>query len=236
VSAALDLVGVSKDYRGLRPLRIERLTVAGGERVAILGLDQASAEVLVNLLTGATLPDQGRVSVLGRSTADIADGAEWLASVDRLGLVTERAILLEELDVVQNLAIPFTLDIEPPPDDVRGRAVALAEEVGLEEAAWNRPVARLDAAGRMRVRLARALAFQPALLLLEHASAGLAVDEASALGAAVRSAAARRGAALIALTADERFARAVADRVLEWRPATGALVERRQSWFGRLLG
>ena len=69
-----------KDYRGLRPLRIERLTLAAGEQVALLGFDQPAAEVFVNLITGATLPDPGEVRVLGRPTAAITDSADWLAA------------------------------------------------------------------------------------------------------------------------------------------------------------
>jgi len=236
VTAAVEVVGVSKDYRGLRPLRIDRLTVGKDERVAVVGMDAPSAEVLVNLLTGASVPDQGRIVVFGRSTTDIADSAEWLASVDRFGLVTARAVLLDALSVIQNLAMPFTLDIEPPAEDVRERATALAREVGVEEALWNRAVSTLDAGVRMRLRLARALALQPAVLVLEHASAGLTKEEAAALGGVARAAAARRASALIALTADERFAQIVADRVLRWQPATGMLLERRVGWFGRLLG
>jgi len=39
---------------------------------------------------------------------------DWLAAVDRFGIVSERAVLLDVLSVVQNLAVPFTLEIEPP--------------------------------------------------------------------------------------------------------------------------
>ena len=142
---------MSKDYRGLRPLRIAELRVAAADHVAILGFDQASAEVFVNLAIGATLPDEGEVCIFGRPTKAINDSADWLATVDRFGIVSERAVLLDALTVIQNLAIPFTLEIEPPPDDVRARAEALAREVGLSETSWATPVADLDAAGWVRV-------------------------------------------------------------------------------------
>ena len=67
--AVLELTGVSRDYRGLRPLRIERLTVRAGEHVAILGLDQVTSEVFLNLVTGATVPDRGEVKLFGRATS-----------------------------------------------------------------------------------------------------------------------------------------------------------------------
>ena len=119
----LELSDVSKDYRGLRPLRIASLELRAGEHIAIIGLDQTTAEVFVNLVTGATLPDRGDVRLFGRSTASITDSADWLAVVDRFGIVSPRAVLLESLTVVQNLAMPFTLDIEPPAEDIRRRAV-----------------------------------------------------------------------------------------------------------------
>jgi ABC-type sulfate/molybdate transport systems ATPase subunit len=232
VTAILDLHGVSKDYRGLRPLRIQRLTVAGGEHVALLGLDQASAEVFVNLVTGATLPDAGRVHVFGRPTSAIANSADWLATVDRFGIVSQRAVLLEALTVIQNLAMPFSLEIEPPSDEVRAQAEGLAAEVGLPEDLWTRPVAGLDAAGHTRVRLGRALALDPAVLVLEHVNVGLDAAAAGLLAAELRATAARRGVALVAATSDEAFARAIAGRVLRWEPATGKLTAQR-GWFRR---
>lgn len=233
MTPVVEIAGVSKDYRGLRPLRIERLLVGPGERVAILGLDAPAAETLLNLLTGATLPDRGAVSVFGRPTSSIADSAEWLALVDRFGIVSERAVLLQALSVVQNLALPFTVNIEPPPDADRERAEALAAEVRLDPATYGARVGDLDAASRARIRLGRAIALAPDVLLLDHASAGLSRAETHAFGGDVADLARRRGAALIAASADSEFAKAVADRVLTLNPATGALSELRRGWFSR---
>jgi len=228
--AALEFAGVTKQYGGLRPLRIAELRVAERELVAIAGLDQTTAEVFVNLATGATLPDAGEVRLFGRATSSITDSADWLATIDRVGTVSERAVLLERMSVVQNLALPFTLDIEPPPGADRARAEALAQEVGLSQTAWARPLAELDANAAARVRLGRAIALDPALLLLEHATARLAREAAAPFGAAVRAIAERRGAAVVALTADDALARAFATRVLTLDPATGRLKERGR-WF-----
>ena len=101
---------------------------------------------------------------------------------------------------------------------------------------WPKAVADGDASAHARVRLARALALGPALLLLEHASAALSRDEVDRFGRDVRSIGERRGIAIVAATADERFAAAVAARVLVLEAATGRLVERRRRWFGRRLG
>jgi ABC-type lipoprotein export system ATPase subunit len=221
--AALELSSVVKHYGGLRPLRIEHLALSPGDHVALVGLDRAGAEVLVDLVTGAALPDGGDVLVLGRSTAAIRDSTEWLCLVDRLGIVSNRIVFLEALSVVQNLALPYSLEIEPPGEDLRARAVALAHDVGLDATLWDRRVGDLDPASRARVRLARAVALDPVLVLLEHPTAGVSGDPALALGRQVRETAERRGAATLTATADQQVAEAVAERVLALDPATGRL-------------
>jgi ABC-type transporter Mla maintaining outer membrane lipid asymmetry ATPase subunit MlaF len=231
--AALQFAGVSKSYGGLRPLRIAELHVAAGDRVALLGFDQPTAEVFVNLATGATLPDSGEVCLFGRATKSIDSPDDWLATVDRFGIVSERAVLLDALTVIQNLAMPFTLEIEPPPAAVRERAEMLAREVGLPAASWECPVAELGAAGWLGVRFGRAIALDPTIVLLEHASARLDRQDVNAAGAMLAAVAAARGIALIAVSADEAFAKAVAERVFTLEPATGRLKPQRR-WFGRL--
>jgi predicted ABC-type transport system involved in lysophospholipase L1 biosynthesis ATPase subunit len=231
VTTVLEFVGISKDYRGLRPLRIADLRIGAGEHVAILGFDRPAAEVFVNLATGATLPDAGQVAVLGRPTTAISDSADWLGTVDRFGIVSDRAVLLDELTVIQNLAMPFTLAIEPPSTGIRDRAAALAREVGLPETSWDAPVSQLDPEGQVRVRFGRAIALNPAVLLLEHISASVGRGGVAKLGADIRAVAAGRSAALVAVSADEAFARAVASRVLTLEPSSGRLNERRRRWF-----
>jgi ABC-type transporter Mla maintaining outer membrane lipid asymmetry ATPase subunit MlaF len=225
---ALELTSVSKSYGALRPLRIEQLTMDSADQVAILGLDQPAAEVLVNLITGASVPDTGEVRVFGRSTAAINDGEEWLAALDRFGIVSERAVLLEALTVIQNLSVPFSLDIEPPPEDIRRQAVALAHEIRLDAALFDRRAVDLDAVSRLRVRFARAVALSPALLLLEHPSAGLTPHDRLKVAHDMRAAAEHRRIAALTVTADPVFAAAVARRVFTLEPATGRLRPHRQ--------
>ena len=233
MAPVLEIAGVSKRYGALRPLRVQQLAVATGESAAIVGLDQGAAEILVNLVTGATLPDAGEIRLFGRATSDIRDSADWLATVDRFGIVSDRAVLLDQLTVVQNLAMPFTLEVEPPSEEVRMRALALAREIGIAESALETPVGGISASARMRVRLGRALALDPHILLLEHATVSIDAAAAQTLGRDVRAIAARRRLALVALTADTAFAEAATARVLVHNPATGALNEKRRSWFSR---
>ena len=83
----------------------------------------------------------------------------------------------------------------------------------------------------MRVRLARALAFNPSLLVLEHPSATIARGDVATFARDVRALAQRRGAAAITLTMDREFARGAGARALTLEPATGHISE---GWFGRI--
>ncbi len=227
----LEIAGVVKDYRGLRPLRLRELTLSPGDVVAIAGPDQAAAEVLTNLLTGATLPDEGSVRVFGEETRAIHDADAWLAGLDRFGIVSDRVALLDGLTLRQNIAIATTLDVDPLLDEV-GRAVGqLAAETGLPDAALDTAAGDASAAARLRARVARAIAPNPRLLLFEHPTGSLPrADVASVAGDVFRLVRARRISALI-VSADRDFTRR-ADRQLTLDASTGVL--RRagvRAWF-----
>jgi ABC-type transporter Mla maintaining outer membrane lipid asymmetry ATPase subunit MlaF len=227
------LRGVTRDYRSLRPLRINNLEVREGESVALLGVDKAAAEVLVNLITGATLPDTGDVEVFGTLTRDITDADAWLASMDRFGILSERVVLLDELTVEQNLALPFSLEIDDLPPEVRREVRALAEEVGVNAAQLSQAVSALNPDTQFRLRLGKALALRPGMLLAEHPNAALSPDGVPRFAADLAAIAARRALGMIVMTADATFARAVSDRVLTLKAATGELVPQSgwRRWF-----
>jgi ABC-type transporter Mla maintaining outer membrane lipid asymmetry ATPase subunit MlaF len=228
----VELRGVSKDYRGLRPLRISSLELHEGETLALLGFDQSTAEILVNLVTGAMLPDAGSVTVMGRQTSSINSASDWVGTLDQFGLLSERAVLLDGLTAAQNLAMPLSLELDELPEDVRSRVSQLAREVGLDAATLQTPVSALPAIIRLRVRLGRALALDPRVLLAEHPNAPLTPDDASAFAADLSRVVAARGIALMVMTADQTFARAVARQVLTLQPATGELRHSGwRSWF-----
>ena len=177
----------------------------------------------MDLVTGVTLPDEGEVRLFGRSTAAIENGDEWLALLDRFGIVSDRVVLLEQLSIVQNLAVPFTLELDEIPPAVQQDVARLRAEVGLDEATIGEPAGRAAPAMRTRLRLARAIALDPHLLLLEHPTAGLPREAVDRLAQDIRTIAARRGLTVLMLTGDRPFAEAAAGEVLAHEPATGAL-------------
>ena len=219
----LEIRSLVKDYQSLRPLRIRELVVAPGTIVSIAGLDAIAAEIFVHLLTGASLPDEGDVIMLGRNTRAITDGDAWLKSLDAVGMITARGVLIEAFSVLQNVAMSFTLDVDPVDPRVIPQAGALARDVGIDAALFDVPAGKIAPDMQMRVHLAKALALEPKLLIAEHPSATLPRPAVARFGADLAKAAQSRGLALIAVTADDALARAIGGRRLELVAATGEL-------------
>ncbi|HEY7790276.1 MAG TPA: ATP-binding cassette domain-containing protein [Vicinamibacterales bacterium] len=234
-ASALELNALRKSYGGLRPLRVNELRVPADRAVALLDLEAAAVEVLVNLVTGASLPDEGDVRIFERSTASIESGDAWLALLDRFGIVSERVVLLEEMPIAQNLALPYTLELDAIPPDVQARIDRIAAEVALPPDALAVVAAQAPPEWRARLRLARALALNPELLLLEHPSVGLSPASSTALAATVRAVVEARGIAALIITADRAFADAAAHDVYSVQPASGTVARTGgwRRWFGR---
>ena len=227
----LQLEAVLKDYHALRPLRIERFTLTEGEHITLLGFDAASAEVFVNLVTGAILPDQGTVTLFGKVTREIVDSEQWLPLVDRVGIVSPRAALLESLSALQNIALPLSIDIDPLGERTRDAAAALAREIALPESVWAKPVAELSPGERLRVRTARAVALHPSLVLLEHPFVDVDQSERRSLDPEIGALLKRRGLSSLTLATVGAFRPSIATRVLLLNPTTGALSTERSGWL-----
>lgn len=224
---------VVKSYQSLRPLRIRHLDIKADHALALMGFDAGMAEVFVNLLTAGSLPDEGEVIVFGRATGVITDHQSWMTMLDRFGLISERSVLLDRLTAEQNLAIPFTLAVESMSDEIRETVRHLADEIALPPAHLSRSITELPASSLIRLRLGRALALNPRIVLAEHPNATLSSEEASAFAADLTRIRRARRIATVVITADRRFAHAVATEVLTLQPATGELAPDRSwtRWF-----
>jgi ABC-type methionine transport system ATPase subunit len=232
----IELRGISKDYRSLRPLRIQELQVNQGDSIALLGLDATAAEVLVSVITAATLPDAGEARVLGRATSSITTADEWMKWLQQFGLLSNRTILVDQFNVEQNLALAFSLEVDDMPSALRTKVRTLASELHIPDAELSRPVLHASVATQVRVRLGRALALSPRILLSEHPNAMLSADDTPAFAADLSRIIASRRLASILMTSDRTFASAVADQILTLQPATGVLKGTSGSWVARLFG
>jgi len=221
--ALVHVSDVVKNYQGLRPLRVRNLRVARGQSVSLFGFDKTASEVLVNLITGSSLPDSGTVRVFGRTTTEIADSTDWLDLLQRFGLFSDRTVLVEQLTVEQNMALAHTLEVDPLADEVRREVRDVADTLGFASGLLARRVEGLHALDMALARLGRAVALKPDVLLAEHPTATLDAGERTVFAKAAAAVVARLGMAAIYVTADHAFARAVGSDALTVRPATGEL-------------
>ena len=229
----LVLKNVEKEYGGLRPLRVRNLIVPDARVTMLVGFDRPSAEALVNIVTGAALPEKGEVVSLGTPTSSIANSDQWLSFVEQFGIVSDRIVLLEGMTVAQNLAISFDLALEPVPEHVMARVNQLAAEVEIPSDILQTRVADVASLVRVQIFLARALAFDPAILILEHPTAHLEPADATQFADIVKRVSAGRRLATVGVLMDEKFAKATGGRLLTWQPATGETRERGWFTFGR---
>ena len=177
----------------------------------------------MHLVTGATLPDAGEIDLFGTNTRAVTDGDAWLASLEGMALVSARAVLIEMFTALQNIAMPFTLDVEPVDARYLPQVGALAREVGLDPGVFDVPVGKLGA----RCRHAHApgpRAGAGAEAARRRASVGHAAPRhRGGLRAGPRPVARARGLGLVTLTADETFAKALGGTRLVLSAATGEL-------------
>ena len=120
------------------------------------------------------------------------------------------------------------------PEALKAQTRALAGEVGLDAGLLQRYPAGLGAFDLQRVRLGRALALDPRVLLAEHPTAPLDRADADRLARDMSRIVSSRAMAAVYVTADRAFAQQAADEIVMLKPATGELVSAVgwRRWFG----
>ena len=157
----LDATGVAKNYGAVAALRNASLSVLPGEVHALMGANGAGKSTLVKILTGAISADAGRILIRGEAH-DVRSPAE----ARRAGLVSvyQEPALIPDLDVASNLRLTRT-PLEPFREWVRELGVP---DLDIRDTARDIPLAVLRV-----LDLARALAIEPDMLLLDEMTAAL---------------------------------------------------------------
>lgn len=181
------------------------LTVAAGERFALLGPGGAGKGTLLRVIAGFFSLDHGRILLHGQDVTRVP------AQSRGVGIVLKEPALFNRMTVAENVEFALGLRV-PSAVDRRRQAAELLELTGLERLATVYPL-RVSAAERYRLAISRALAHEPRLLLLEEPSAGLDSREATLLHATLERARQRFGTTVILSTSDAEAAMRLADRI-----------------------
>jgi branched-chain amino acid transport system ATP-binding protein len=172
---------VTKRFRGLTAVNAVSLSVAAGGIVAVIGPNGAGKTTLFNVIAGVFAPDAGDVSFAGASIAGLAPERVCAAGIARTFQIVRP---FKELTVEDNVMVGA---LRADADVARGRQAARAVLERLELADKRRLRAgALTLPDRKRLEVARALATQPRLLLLDEVMAGLRPTETDRLVAILK--------------------------------------------------
>lgn len=209
--AAIRLDSVSKAFGDRPVLRSVSLAVPAGQAYCILGRSGTGKSVTLKHIIGLIRPDAGRIFVEGEEITAL--DRRGLARVRRrMGFLFQNAALFDSITVGENVAFPLRRHTRLADGDIRKRAREKLAEVGLESS-YDRMPADLSGGMRKRAGLARALALEPSILLVDEPSAGLdpiTSHEIDELLLARR----RAGTTLLVVTHNIPSARALGDRLV----------------------
>jgi ABC-type lipoprotein export system ATPase subunit len=194
-------------------LRVPELVVERGETAAVIGPSGTGKTTLLHLIAGIAVPQAGRVVTGGTQVAALDDASRRDFRVRHIGLVFQEFELLEHLDVLDNILLPYrinrTLHLEAA---VRERAVRLARSVGIGDK-LGRLANRLSQGERQRAAVCRALVTEPELLLADEPTGNLDPANKGRVLDILFDYATRQGATLVTVTHDHdllgRFGRVI---------------------------
>ncbi len=164
--------GLHKSFGNQKVLNGVSLSVKRGETLAVLGRSGTGKSVLLRLIIGLEKPDSGSILIHGQDITGLA--IDPMGEIrKKMGFLFQHAALYDSLTVEENVAFPLVHHKQEMSKAERGdRVKQLLAEVGMEDAVAKMPS---DISGGMqkRVGLARALALEPEILLLDEPTAGL---------------------------------------------------------------
>lgn len=208
---AVELMGVTKSFRGTPVLRGVDLAIQRGETFTILGGSGSGKSVCLKHMIGLLRADAGRVFVLGTDVTRLAE-RDWVPIRRRCGMVFQGAALFDSLSVLENVAYPLRQHDRRSEAELRSRVAACLEAVGLAGTESMLP-AELSGGMRKRVGVARAIALEPELVLYDEPTTGLDPANSRRIGELIAALNRRLRVTSVVVTHDLDLCFAVSDRV-----------------------
>ena len=177
----LEVAAVSKRFRGLKAVSEVSFAIEAGHIVALIGPNGAGKTTLFNMVAGVYAPDAGEIRFAGRRLNGLRPDEICVAGIGRTFQLVKP---FAGLSVLDNVVIG-ALRRSPRVSDARGKAERILERLGIAEKR-DLPASSLTLPDRKRLEVARALATEPRLLLLDEVMAGLRPTETDRMVAVFR--------------------------------------------------
>lgn len=177
----LTVTGISKSFRGLKAVSQASLTVPQGGIVSLIGPNGAGKTTCFNMIAGVFKPDEGSILFDGRSIAGLRPDQICHAGIGRTFQIVKP---FKDLTALENVIVG-ALRNETSTQVARRKAEGVLDQLGMLDKR-NQPAAQLTLPERKRLEVARALATDPKLLLLDEVMAGLRPTETDQMVAVFR--------------------------------------------------
>ena len=176
----MSLRGVGKSFGSVTALRDVDLDLFGGECLGLVGDNGAGKSTLSKILSGAAIPDTGTIRLSGE---DVGFAGPADARNRRIEMVYQELSLCDTIDVAGNLFLGREMCrggfLDKPSMAREGRRIL--DGLGIRIPNMRAKVARLSGGQRQSIAIARAVSFQPRVLLLDEPTSALAVAEVEAV-------------------------------------------------------
>ena len=179
----LRLTGVQKSFGALKVADAITFQVSAGQALGIIGPNGAGKSTLFNLITGTLSSDGGQIEFLGR---DVTKASPMVRTLSGMGRSFQIPQPFAKLTVFENLLVAAAFGQNKDEAEVTQTCGAILQQTELLKLA-NKPTGQLSLLERKRLELARALATDPKLLLLDEIAGGLTEGECQSLVATIRA-------------------------------------------------
>ncbi|MFN7927957.1 MAG: ABC transporter ATP-binding protein [Blastocatellia bacterium] len=187
------------------------LNVPQGQTLMVLGRSGMGKSVLLKILIGLQKPDAGTIEIKDQEVTALP--LKELNEVrKKMGFLFQHAALYDSLTVEENVAFPLRRHTKMSQQERQERVRSLLARVGMEDAMKKMP-ANISGGMKKRVGLARALALDPEIMLLDEPNAGLDPITAAEIDELIRDLQRERGITSVVVTHDMNSVRTSADRV-----------------------
>lgn len=219
-SPLVEVRNLEKHYGTVAVLRGVSLTIAPGERVAILGRSGSGKSTLLHLLGGLDVPSAGSLTVAGQELSTLSRNQRADYRLSTVGIIFQAFHLVPARTAVQNVELPMMFAGNNPHARQEAAKAALVA-VGMGHRVTHRPH-ELSGGEKQRVAVARAMVNRPKLLLADEPTGNLDTATGATVMAVIQEQIQAIHAAMLLITHDEELAQRSCDRVL--RMADGVLV------------